>query len=84
VVKPNETWASHEDLTAITQPDSLRAVLRYIGFRMEGVQHLWEAARLSVGEAELSRMKFPAMDIDKAFAVFTKAAYGKSLYLDHA
>src|SRR5688572_28539659 len=29
-VKPNETWASPEDLTAITQPDSLCAVLRCV------------------------------------------------------
>src|SRR5687767_12702832 len=29
-VKPNETWASREDVTAVTQPDSLRAVLRYV------------------------------------------------------
>jgi uncharacterized protein (DUF362 family) len=29
-VKPNETWASNEDKTAVTQPDSLRAVLRYV------------------------------------------------------
>src|SRR5438270_80753 len=29
-VKPNETWASEQDKTACTQPDSLRAVLRHI------------------------------------------------------
>lgn len=29
-VKPNETWASRKDLTAITQADTLRAVLRYL------------------------------------------------------
>src|SRR4030095_5525571 len=29
-VKPNETWASREDCTAVTRPDSLRAVLRFI------------------------------------------------------
>src|SRR5688572_5610978 len=27
-VKPNETWASREDTTGVTQPDTLRAVLR--------------------------------------------------------
>jgi len=57
---------------------------RLLGFRMEGVQHLWEAARLGLGEAELSKMKFPGMNIDEAYAAFTKAAYGKSLQLDHA
>jgi uncharacterized protein (DUF362 family) len=29
-VKPNETWASRDDTTGITQPDTLRAVLRAI------------------------------------------------------
>jgi len=28
-VKPNDTWASVEDKTGVTQPDTLRAVLRY-------------------------------------------------------
>src|ERR671919_1357563 len=29
-VKPNETWASEDDTTGITQPDTLRAVLREV------------------------------------------------------
>src|SRR5438874_6653017 len=29
-VKPNDTWASKEDTTGITQPDTLRAVLRAV------------------------------------------------------
>jgi uncharacterized protein (DUF362 family) len=29
-VKPNETWASEKDKTGVTQPDTLRAVLRGI------------------------------------------------------
>ena len=29
-VKPNETWASAEDRTGVTQPDTLRAVLRQL------------------------------------------------------
>jgi uncharacterized protein (DUF362 family) len=29
-VKPNDTWASAEDTTAVTQPDTLRAVLQHI------------------------------------------------------
>jgi uncharacterized protein (DUF362 family) len=29
-VKPNETWASAEDTTGVTQGDTLRAVLRYL------------------------------------------------------
>src|SRR5919204_5541094 len=29
-VKPNDTWASRDDTTGVTQPDTLRAVLRAI------------------------------------------------------
>ncbi len=29
-VKPNDTWASEQDTTGVTQPDTLRAVLRYL------------------------------------------------------
>lgn len=29
-VKPNDTWASVSDTTGVTQPDTLRAVLRYV------------------------------------------------------
>jgi uncharacterized protein (DUF362 family) len=29
-VKPNDTWADENDRTAVTQPDSLRAVLRFV------------------------------------------------------
>jgi uncharacterized protein (DUF362 family) len=29
-IKPNDTWASAEDTTAVTQPDTLRAVIRHV------------------------------------------------------
>lgn len=29
-VKPNDTWASPQDVTGVTQPDTLRAVLRHV------------------------------------------------------
>jgi uncharacterized protein (DUF362 family) len=29
-VKPNDTWATPEDVTGVTQPDTLRAVLRHV------------------------------------------------------
>lgn len=29
-VKPNDTWASENDVTGVTQPDTLRAVLRHL------------------------------------------------------
>jgi uncharacterized protein (DUF362 family) len=29
-IKPNDTWASEDDTTGVTQPDTLRAVIRYV------------------------------------------------------
>ena len=29
-IHPNDTWASPEDTTAVTQPESLRALLQYV------------------------------------------------------
>lgn len=29
-IKPNETWASKDDCTGVTQPDTLRAVLQQV------------------------------------------------------
>jgi uncharacterized protein (DUF362 family) len=37
-IKPNETWASADDVTAVTQPDTLRAVIRHVKqFRPEHI-----------------------------------------------
>lgn len=37
-VKPNDTWASAEDTTGVTQPDTLRAVLRHL--KAYGPRHI--------------------------------------------
>ncbi len=55
-----------------------------LGFTARGVHHIWEAGRLGLGECDTDRMKFPAMSLDEAFAAFTRAAYGRSLSLEHA
>jgi uncharacterized protein (DUF362 family) len=71
----------------IASTDALAADVvgaRLLGFSVRGVHHLWEAARLGVGECELENMRFPAMSIEEAFGVFTEAAYGKRLELEHA
>jgi uncharacterized protein (DUF362 family) len=52
---------------------------RLLGFQVQAVRHLWEAARLGVGEAEIERMAFPALSLEEAMAAFTTAAYGKAL-----
>lgn len=55
---------------------------RLLGFTMRAVQHLWEAARLELGETNVEQMAFPGMSIDEAFKTFTRAAYGHALSLD--
>jgi uncharacterized protein (DUF362 family) len=57
---------------------------RLLGFSCQAVRHLWEAAKLGLGETETERMTFPVLDLDEAFAAFTQAAYGHSLQLEHA
>src|SRR5919106_2477671 len=47
----------------IASTDALAADVvgaRILGVELQGVRHLWEAARLKVGESDLSRMTFPA------------------------
>ncbi len=48
------------------------------------MRHLWEAARLGVGESELEAMTFPAMSLADAIAAFTERAYGERLTFEHA
>ena len=55
-----------------------------LGFTAGGVHHIWEAARLGLGEFDTDRMKFPPMSLDAAFAAFTRTAYGHSVSLEHA
>jgi len=57
---------------------------RLLGFRPQAVRHLWEAARLGVGESDLDRMRFPAMSLREAIGAFTRAAYGEKLDFEHA
>jgi len=54
-----------------------------LGFEVQGVRHLWEAARLGVGEHEFERMEFSALDLAEAFSLFSKAVYGKKFDLEH-
>ena len=57
---------------------------RLLGFSPRGVHHIWEAARLGLGETDTEAMEFPAMPVDAAFKAFTRAAYGHELDLEHA
>jgi uncharacterized protein (DUF362 family) len=50
-----------------------------LGFKPQGVRHLWEAGRLGLGETEIENMTFPALSLSEAVGLFTKAAYGQKL-----
>ena len=70
---------------ASTDPLAADAVgAQLLGFEVQGVRHLWEAARLGVGEHEFERMRFPVLDLVSAFSLFSKVAYGKEFDLEHA
>ena len=57
---------------------------KLLGFTPQAVRHLWEAARLGIGETDLERMTFCGMTLREAIESFTEAAYGKRLTFDHA
>lgn len=71
----------------IASTDALAADVvgaRLLGFTTQAVRHLWEAARLGVGESDLDRMRFPALSLREAIGRFTEAAYGRRLDFEHA
>ncbi|MGH9370222.1 MAG: DUF362 domain-containing protein, partial [Vicinamibacterales bacterium] len=71
----------------IASTDALAADVvgaRLLGFRPQAVRHLWEAARLGVGESDVARMQFPALSLRDAIGAFTEAAYGTRLDFEHA
>src|SRR5437868_5825590 len=44
---------------------------RLLGFKPQAVRHLWESARLGVGESDESRMRFPKLSLAEAIERFT-------------
>jgi uncharacterized protein (DUF362 family) len=71
----------------IASTDALAADVvgaRLLGFTTQAVRHLWEAARLGVGESQLDRMRFPALSLREAIGLFTEAAYCQRLDFEHA
>jgi uncharacterized protein (DUF362 family) len=71
----------------IASTDALAADVvgaRLLGFDVQGVHHLWEAARLGIGESDLDKMQFPAMSLQDAIEAYTMAAYGERLTFEHA
>jgi uncharacterized protein (DUF362 family) len=57
---------------------------RLLGFSAQAVRHLWEAGKLGLGEANLEKMDFAAMNFEDAAKAFTKAAYGRAITLSGA
>ena len=57
---------------------------RLLGFKLQAVRHLWEAARLGVGESQESRIRFPKLSLGEAIEAFTFEAYGERLSFEHA
>jgi uncharacterized protein (DUF362 family) len=55
-----------------------------LGFEVQGVRHLWEAARLRIGQSDTDKMQFPALSLRQAVEAFTQAAYGERLTFEHA
>jgi uncharacterized protein (DUF362 family) len=71
----------------IASTDALAADVvgaRLLGFTPQAVRHLWEAARLGIGESDVHQMRFPALSLREAIGRFTEAAYGKRLDFEHA
>jgi uncharacterized protein (DUF362 family) len=71
----------------IVSTDALAADVvgaRLLGFTPQAVRHLWEAARLGVGESDIHQMRFPALSLREAIGRFTEAAYGRRLDFEHA
>lgn len=54
---------------------------RLLGFRLQGVRHLWEAARLGVGDAGIEQATYPGLPMHEAAARFTHAIYGRGIHL---
>jgi uncharacterized protein (DUF362 family) len=71
----------------IASPDPLAADVvgaRLLGFDLQAVRHLWEAQRLGLGEADISRLEFPGLSLREAIQTFTAAAYGETLSFSDA
>jgi uncharacterized protein (DUF362 family) len=71
----------------IVSTDALAADVvgaRLLGFTPQAVRHLWEAARLGVGESDIHQMRFSELSLREAIGRFTEAAYGRRLDFEHA
>lgn len=71
-------------MIASTDPVAADVVgARLLGFKAQGVQHLWEVGLLGLGETDFSQMQFPALRLQGAIGIFTEAGYGHQLNFEH-
>jgi len=69
---------------ASTDPLAANVVAaRLLGFNLQAVRHLWEAARLGIGETDTQRMRFPGLSLQDAIEAFTLTACGERLTFQH-
>ncbi len=71
----------------IASTDALAADVvgaKLLGFTPQAVRHLWEAARVGLGESDVERMEIRGLTLREAIEAFTHAAYGERLTFDHA
>lgn len=47
-----------------------------LGFDIQAVRHLWEAARLGIGEPDIWQFEFPGLSLQEAVEEFSTRAYG--------
>jgi uncharacterized protein (DUF362 family) len=67
-------------IIASTDPVAADVVgAKLLGFQVQAVRHLWEAGRLGIGETEIDKIDFPALNLEDVIGAFTTAAYGKPL-----
>jgi uncharacterized protein (DUF362 family) len=71
----------------IASTDALAADVvgaKLLGFDVQAVRHLWEAAKLGIGRSDTEDMTFPRLNLKQAIERFTEAAYGHRLTFEHA
>jgi uncharacterized protein (DUF362 family) len=70
----------------IASPDALAADVvgaKILGFQPQAVRHLWEAGKMGLGEMDVFKMEFPAMNLKDAIGAFTERAFGRRLTYEH-
>lgn len=69
---------------ASTDPVAADAVgARLLGYEVQGVRHIFEAAQMGLGESDFEKMEFPSISLEETMGIFSELAYGKKISLEH-